>query len=147
MKISEKTIKALKILDSVNVGLTAKEFAKGMWKDSDGWMRSKNTGNGACTGKGMWLCAGGYLAKLKSAGLVYFEIPYYTKLWKISAKGYITLMWYGKITVEWCKDYDRAGRCKAWDRGIRPSGQNTGYCQVNKLCECDQSRMTKNTPL
>lgn len=54
MKISKITIKALKILDvAYDFSVTARDFAKGMWGDSDGWQRVKNTGNGATSGKGM----------------------------------------------------------------------------------------------
>ncbi|MBS1807597.1 MAG: hypothetical protein JST84_05335 [Acidobacteria bacterium] len=51
-------------------GLTAARFAELLWPESDGWKRVKNTGNGACHGKGMWLAGGCYLAKLVKLGWV-----------------------------------------------------------------------------
>ena len=70
MKISEKTIQALKILNvEYEVIITAKIFAEIMWKDSPRWKRVHNIGNGATQGSGMWLCAGSYLWKLQKAGL------------------------------------------------------------------------------
>jgi hypothetical protein len=71
--MSDKTKKALQILAD-NPGLTASGFASLMWPDSDGWRRVKNTGHGATRGKGMWLSAGGYLAKLRKIGLVDISI-------------------------------------------------------------------------
>ncbi len=67
-----------------------------MWADSDGWNRVKNTGDGACSGKGMWLCAGGYLAKLHKADLItrcyYLMENSYQNIWRISTKGHEVLL-------------------------------------------------------
>ena len=71
MGLTEKTTKALQILD-VEYGdeLTAGQFAKEMWPDSKAWRNVKNQGHGATSGKGMWLSAGSYLAKLRKRKLV-----------------------------------------------------------------------------
>ena len=67
--ITDKTAKALQIIRD-NPNLTANWFAQKMWPDSKGHTRSYNTGNGATSGKGMWLAAGSYLAKLVKKKLV-----------------------------------------------------------------------------
>lgn len=69
-KPSRQLIRALSIL--VHHGdISARQFAERMWPDSPGWSRVINTGpNGATHGKGMWLAAGSYLAKLRDRGLV-----------------------------------------------------------------------------
>lgn len=77
MLITDKTARALQIVrDYPNI--SAKRFAKKMWPDSEGHKRSHNTGNGATSGKGMWLSGGSYLAKLVKKKLVWrwngFEI-------------------------------------------------------------------------
>ena len=81
--LTEKTIAALQILAEHDQGLTAANFARLRWKDSIAWKRSYNTGNGATRGKGMWLSAGSYLAKLKKRGLVSFD----DGKWSVSAVG------------------------------------------------------------
>lgn len=68
-KISEKTIRALKIVRD-HPGITARFFACKMWPDSEAWCHVINTGHGATSGKGMWLSAGCYLAKLRERKLV-----------------------------------------------------------------------------
>ena len=51
-----------------------KIFARKMWPDSPAWQYSYNTGlHGACRGKGMWLSAGSWLAKLEKKGLVFWH--------------------------------------------------------------------------
>lgn len=58
-------------------------FALKMWPESDMHTKVKNTGNGATTGKGAWLCGGSYLSKLQKKGLVSsIDFKYY-----ISSKG------------------------------------------------------------
>ncbi len=88
-KISEKLIKALKILSKYHYpdGLTARDFAQEMWEDSPAWKRSYNTGNGATRGKGMWLCAGSYLSKLRYKGLIYVDYDRGYSLYTLSNKG------------------------------------------------------------
>lgn len=87
MKITTSTIKALRILSENPKGLTARWFAQKMWKDSRGWKKSYNTGNGACKGKGMWLCAGGYLAKLEKEQWVRRELSGGVWIWTITLLG------------------------------------------------------------
>lgn len=48
-----------------------KWFAMAMWGDSPAWKRHYKIGHGTTSGKGMWLCAGSYLAKLEIKGLIY----------------------------------------------------------------------------
>lgn len=88
MELTDKTIKALQIL-TVDYGseLTAGQFAQQMWPDSKAWRNVKNTGNGACSGKGMWLSAGSYLAKLSKRKLVDINIDEYQNKFKISHEG------------------------------------------------------------
>ena len=72
MKISLITIQALKIIDAYHgQSFSYHYFAEKMWPNSPAFRRSYHTGtNGVCLGKGMWLCAGSYIAKLENAGLV-----------------------------------------------------------------------------
>lgn len=86
-KYSKPLIKALTILNNRPDGLTPAWFAKDMWEDSPAWRRSYNTGNGACRGKGMWLCAGGYLHRLERKGLVERELSFSVWIWYITKKG------------------------------------------------------------
>jgi len=67
--------------------LSARFFAEKMWPDSDGWKRVSNQGNGATSGKGMWLSAGSYLSKLKRLGYLHRDISGSQVVWSISAKG------------------------------------------------------------
>lgn len=69
MKPTEKTIKALQIIDEMKV-VTARSFAETMWPDSYMHKKTSNQGNGACRGKAGWLCGGSYIGKLIKAGLV-----------------------------------------------------------------------------
>lgn len=72
--MTEKTLKALKVLYSREEGMTANLFAYELWGDDpekeDLFLAMSNQGNGACAGKKAWLCAGSYLAKLCKAGYV-----------------------------------------------------------------------------
>ena len=87
--ITAKTYKALQILRKRDYWspMSASDFASKMWGDSKAWKRSYNTGNGACSGKGMWLSAGGYLAKLYDRDLVSQDILGVTRVWRISSDG------------------------------------------------------------
>ena len=72
--MTEKTIKALKILASMeNGGITPNRFAMKFWGDDPErqslFTSVANAGNGACAGKKAWLCAGSYLNKLVKKGL------------------------------------------------------------------------------
>ena len=84
--ITDKTIKALKIIDKYGV-IYPKQFAQLMWPDSPAWDKVYNTGiNGATSGKGMWLCAGSYLRKLKRRGLVEMGITDYCQAYYVLSK-------------------------------------------------------------
>jgi len=86
--MTETQARALTILNvDIHDMMTAGHFAKKMWPDSEGWTRVKNTGNGATSGKGMWLAAGSYLAKLHKKGLVIRSIQGYTVTWRTSYTG------------------------------------------------------------
>lgn len=63
------TIKALEIIRDNEIE-TPRDFAHLMWVDSPCWSRVYNTGYGATRGKGMWLTAGSFLAKLRNRGLI-----------------------------------------------------------------------------
>lgn len=67
--------------------LTPTQFARKMWPDSKGWNKVSNQGNGATSGKGMWLSAGSYLAKLSDKNLVVQRIIGNTRCWRISIEG------------------------------------------------------------
>lgn len=90
-KVTNKTIKALNIIknfvDKYGRGITASEFAKEMWKNSKCWSRVYNQGHGATKGKGMWLSAGSYLAKLKYADFVYSDILGCTRIFYLTSLG------------------------------------------------------------
>lgn len=89
MKISDKTIKALKIITK-NSCRTARDFAEKMWPDNLMHTRVSNQGNGACHGKGAWLCGGSYLGKLRQAGLVYRTLNYVGEF-HLTTEGYEVL--------------------------------------------------------
>jgi len=68
------TQRALKIIDEqrkIPGRFTCGDFARLMWPDSPAWSRNTRCGRGSHTGKGMWLCAGSFLAKLRKRGLVW----------------------------------------------------------------------------
>ncbi len=67
--------------------LSARFFAEKMWPNSDGWKRVSNQGNGATSGKGMWLRAGVFLRKLGDLGYLYHDISGDTVVWYITGKG------------------------------------------------------------
>ena len=68
--ISEKCYRALKIIEN-HPRINASGFANRYWPDSPGHKTVKNGGHGAQRGKGMWLAAGSYLAKLHKKGYLY----------------------------------------------------------------------------
>jgi hypothetical protein len=51
-------------------GIRATAFAKKFWPGHDMLLRPKNGGNGSQKGKGAWLAAGSYIAKLSKKGWV-----------------------------------------------------------------------------
>ena len=80
--ITEKQYKALKIIQQYPL-IRAKGFADKMWGDTKTNMFTKrsNQGNGACTGKAAWLCAGGYTGVLVKKGFVRKHPVYPTDAW------------------------------------------------------------------
>ena len=86
--VTEKTYRALCILNKYDrlTAIAAREFAMKMWPNGK-WNRIYNTGNGATSGKGMWLSAGSYLAKLHNRGLVSRDVAGYTVVWCASSDG------------------------------------------------------------
>lgn len=83
MRITENVLRALEILEKKGP-LTAKWFAEEFWPDHPGWKRVSNIGHGATRGVGMWFAGGGYLGKLRKAGLV-TDGEHYT--YRITSKG------------------------------------------------------------
>lgn len=84
--MTERRKRALEILkDNPDIG--ANHFASLFWPDSKAWNKSYNTGNGATRGKGMWLSAGSYLAKLVKAGLVWRDCSYGHVTFRLSSEG------------------------------------------------------------
>lgn len=75
--ITDKTYKALKILSAATWErpMHAKDFALLLWGNDPSkeylFNSNTNTGNGACSGKKAWLCAGSLLSKLTKRGLVH----------------------------------------------------------------------------
>jgi len=61
--------KALKFIRD-NPNVQAAKIAEHLWPDSLMHTRYHNTGNGACAGKGAWLCGGSYVGKLVKKGWV-----------------------------------------------------------------------------
>lgn len=85
--MTEKRKKALEILQNSD-GMTAKDFARKWFGDEhDIWKRVSNQGNGACSGKGAWLWAGSYLAKLEKDRIVRRKSYTEINLFVITAKG------------------------------------------------------------
>lgn len=84
--LTQKQAKALRIIGGAPwPGISASQFARAYY-DEPGqqylFSAVSNQGNGACSGKKAWLCAGSLLGRLTKAGLVYrdyrSEIPRYT---------------------------------------------------------------------
>lgn len=75
--ITDKTYKALKILSTATWErpMHAKDFALLLCGSDPSkehlFNAHTNTGNGACSGKKAWLCAGSLLSKLSKRGLAY----------------------------------------------------------------------------
>ena len=67
--MTERQLEALEIL-LVHPGLTAREFGYHFWPDHPMHKKSSNQGTGATTGKAGWLCAGGYLGRLRKKGWI-----------------------------------------------------------------------------
>ena len=77
--VTEKTYKALKVLESTNPikTMAANTFAVLMWGGDEDkkylFTAVSNSGNGAAAGKKAWLCAGSYLGKLEKKKLVRWQ--------------------------------------------------------------------------
>lgn len=69
-QISKIALKALVFINEGNSRFSFRRFAEHLWPDSLMHRRSYNTGHGACRGKGAWLAAGSYVARLEKMGLV-----------------------------------------------------------------------------
>ena len=69
IKLSKVCYRALTIIRD-RPGISPRYFAEYMWPDSEGWRHNFRGGGGTQRGKGMWLCAGGYLKKLAKKGLI-----------------------------------------------------------------------------
>ena len=64
-----RTLDALKLIQSQKV-FSAEHFAKLFWPDNLAHKRHYKGGNGTAVGKGAWLMAGSFVAKLRKKGLV-----------------------------------------------------------------------------
>lgn len=70
MKLTAGQVRALEVVEKGG-SIVPREFARAMWPESAGWMRSSRCGpNGVHRGGGMYLAAGGYLGRLSKLGLV-----------------------------------------------------------------------------
>lgn len=67
--MTDKSIRALKIIRDKKP-LTAEDFARLMWPDSDMHRKVSNQGHGTTRGKAAWLCGGSYLGRLRKKGLI-----------------------------------------------------------------------------
>lgn len=89
--ITKKQAKALRIIGGASwPGISASRFAR-TYYDEPGqqylFSAVSNQGNGACSGKKAWLCAGSLLGRLAKAGLVYRDYRNETPRYIITDKG------------------------------------------------------------
>ena len=63
-----------------NPQFTAKQFARYMWPNSPCWKHQTRCGGGTAIGKGMWLAAGCFLAKLRRQKLLWRTVGHSTGL-------------------------------------------------------------------
>ena len=69
-KVTNPQNRALQILSENRIERPG-QFARLMWPDAEGWARTTKCGAyGVCRGGGMRMAAGGYLGRLRKAGLV-----------------------------------------------------------------------------
>jgi hypothetical protein len=69
-RLTDTTVRALRLLRDVRID-SARQFARLMWPDADGWTTHTKCGAyGTTHGGGMNLAGGAYLGRLKSRGLV-----------------------------------------------------------------------------
>lgn len=77
--MTETTYRALKAIEpgTIQRGITAKALAVKLWGNDparqDLFTAVSNQGNGACSGKKAWLCAGSLAGKLRKKGLIAFD--------------------------------------------------------------------------
>ncbi len=84
MKLTEKTIKALRILRK-HGDMRPARFAEKMWPNSEKWSHPVKCGtHGVHRGGGMYMAAGGYLGRLARRGLVIYVSDY---RYRISVEG------------------------------------------------------------
>ena len=76
MMITEKTYKALKVLENTTFSrpMPANSFALALWGEDEEKLylfeAVSNSGNGAAAGKKAWLCAGSLLGRMAKKGFV-----------------------------------------------------------------------------
>lgn len=68
-KVSPKAIRSLTIIRDYPITYAA-QFAKLMWPDAESWASVGKCGYGSSRGLGMRLGGGGYIGRLRKAGLV-----------------------------------------------------------------------------
>ena len=87
--LTVKQTKALEILKA-HPGVSARQFGDIYFdKPGQGYLHTavSNQGNGACSGKKAWLCAGSLLGKLKKTGLVREGFGKYDRGFHLTEKG------------------------------------------------------------
>lgn len=101
--ITKKQAKALRIIGGASwPSISANQFARAYY-DEPGqqylFSAVSNQGNGACSGKKAWLCAGSLIGRLAKAGLVYRDYRNETPRYIITDKGKQELQNYDKNHV------------------------------------------------
>lgn len=70
MKLTKQQVRAVRILCRAENPVKPKAFARAMWPDAEGWQSYAKCGaKGVSRGGGMVLAAGGYLGRLRVAGI------------------------------------------------------------------------------
>lgn len=96
--LTDNQVRALKILLKSPDPVYPALFARKMWPDSEGHQRSHKVGRkGASRGAGMAIAAGGYLGKLRAAGLTDWRVARY------GFQHYHYVTEYGKRLLDACK--------------------------------------------
>lgn len=83
-----KRMKEALIIINQKPGITARQFGEEFFPYEEFPILHDavtNTGNGACSGKKLWLCAGSYLAKLRKKKLLWYDPK--TIGWYTTSKG------------------------------------------------------------
>ena len=87
MTLTPARRKALEIIRD-HPGIRPRGFAEKMWPDSEAWSHHTKCGpNGVTRGGGMPLAAGGFLGKLRHAGLVWNDLRNYNNDYHLTEKG------------------------------------------------------------